>query len=312
MSFRMLPERTFPPDIHRSGWPRVLDALHAQATDDPEAPLLDDFVDAHFSYRHVKRHYTEPWVGIFHHPAVIKSPLAVDLRQQVRNNLQRDARFRQSLKTLRGAICLTPQLGAYVREWLRVPVLVIKHPTETNVCLFNEDYAIEPRLWQIGFFLRDLRMLHKLPLVASMPRARSQPNSPWVRMRDVHLRKKYGLKLEVAEPEEVARLSNAEYDERMSKSVVCTHLFGAAANNVVVEAMARNCPLLVNKLADVMWYVGKDYPLYYDNLREASVKVLDTGRLRAASQHMAALDKSFMDFKSFADQVKDFIAEVVK
>lgn len=314
-SFRLLPERTFPRNIHRSGWPSVLDALHRVASDDPDAPLLDDFVDAHFSYRHVKHAYKKPWVGIFHHPATVKSPLPIDAKQQVQRNLTRDRFFRASQPFLRGAICLTPQLGDYVRRWLRVPVIVLKHPTELDAATrFDAASLDDPKLWQIGFFLRDLRFLHKLPLTGTMPRARSAPNSPWTAYRDRLLQKRFAQTEQkiAATVEEVERLENDEYDGRMSESVVVTRLYGAAANNVVVECMARNCPLLVNRLPDVESYLGREYPLFFEEASDAAARVRDAGRLRATVQYLESLDKSFMDFDAFAEKVREFVSEVTR
>ena len=51
---------------HRSGWPYAIAALQPLA--DPEGVLLDDFIEQTFVYPSSVVGYSEPWVGIVHHP----------------------------------------------------------------------------------------------------------------------------------------------------------------------------------------------------------------------------------------------------
>ena len=57
-----------------------------------------------------------------------------------------------------------------------------------------------------------------------------------------------------------------EYDDLLSKNIIFIDLYDASANTVVVECIARKTPLLVTRLDAVIEYLGKDYPLYFDNL----------------------------------------------
>jgi hypothetical protein len=84
-----------------------------------------------------------------------------------------------------------------------------------------------------------------------------------------------------------------------------THLFGASANNVVVECIARSAPLLVNRLEPVVEYLGQDYPLWYDHLSEIP-GLLTPQRILDAHYYLEGLDKSFLEADWFACRVAQF------
>ena len=60
------------------------------------------------------------------------------------------------------------------------------------------------------------------------------------------------------------KLSNEEYDNLLSTSILCLHLVDAAAVNTLIEAVMRHTPTIINKLPAVVEVFGDDYPLYYD------------------------------------------------
>lgn len=294
----------FPPYCkgqHRSGWPFVHEALSRVA--DGTGPLLDDFVDASFGYRPVRTAYSEPWVGIVHHPAKIESPLAADVRWQVARHLQRHRLWRYSRPNLRGVVCMAPGLAELLHKWLRVPVLLLKHPTGTAR---TWEPAARRCLWQVGFFLRDTQFVHQMPELKPWRRARTSPLAlRWAAMRDAKLRRARTQRA----VDDVPRLDAEAYDERMARGVCMTKLFGAAANNVVVECMARDTPLLVNRLPEVEWYLGQEYPLFFDSqdLDQAARNVYDEKRVLAAHEYLRDRDHSWMDADAFAAQVLDFV-----
>ena len=61
-----------------------------------------------------------------------------------------------------------------------------------------------------------------------------------------------------------------EYDEIICKNIIFIDLFDTAANNVVAECIIRATPLLITKLPGAIYYLGEDYPMYFDSLQEIS------------------------------------------
>lgn len=60
-------------------------------------------------------------------------------------------------------------------------------------------------------------------------------------------------------------ISNEDYDVLLTSSVVLIDLYEASAVNTVIECIARNTPILVNRHPAIVEYLGSDYPLYFES-----------------------------------------------
>jgi hypothetical protein len=101
------------------------------------------------------------------------------------------------------------------------------------------------------------------------------------------------------------RVDDKVYDELLASSVVVGELYGAAANNVTVECMARGTPLIVNRLPAIEQYLGVDYPLFYSDISEIAT-LLTEENLLAANTHLLERAKILPSFEQFARQVVEF------
>ena len=72
---RFLDREVIGKGVHRSGWPWCIDALSGLESD---GILFDDFVERSFIYEPRQVPYTEPWIGVFHHPPFIPNDDPVD------------------------------------------------------------------------------------------------------------------------------------------------------------------------------------------------------------------------------------------
>jgi hypothetical protein len=86
-------------------------------------------------------------------------------------------------------------------------------------------------------------------------------------------------------------LPNKEYDDFLSENIVFLKLFDSSANNSIVECMARSTPVLVNRLPAIEEYLGKEYPLFYNNLQEAEGLLADEENIKKAKHY---LDQPFL------------------
>lgn len=300
-------------DIHRSGWPYAFKYLQEAATG--KGLWVDDFADATIRYRPQGAPHEEPWVGIFHHPVDIHSPLTSDRGYRL-GGMTSTRVWKQSVDNLRGVIALCPDVAKWFHEALpHIPTLVLKHPSEVPELKWQA--PMWPNVWQTGFFIRDTQFVDHLPTVR--PRFKSMPHLDWQRHRESQLKKYHAKKQHTNYGSiPVERVSNDVYDLMMSTYVVCMHLFAAAANNVVVECIARNTPLLVNDLPATRYYLGSDYPLFFtadafgkcDYVKTATL-VNDRDRVYAAHEHLKALEKHWLRGDVFAKDVAYFVDEVL-
>jgi glycosyltransferase involved in cell wall biosynthesis len=97
-------------------------------------------------------------------------------------------------------------------------------------------------------------------------------------------------------------VGNEEYDDLLSTSVVLCLLYASAANNVLLECMARGSPIIINPLPSVLEYLGEDYPLYATTVQEAEEILQDRPRIAASVDYLrkrfASLDLSYEGFQA--------------
>jgi hypothetical protein len=84
----------------------------------------------------------------------------------------------------------------------------------------------------------------------------------------------------------LSMVPNDQYDQLLSSSVVLCLMFATAANNVVVECIARGTPLLINPLPAAVEYLGLDYPLYVSDEAEAAHFLNAPTRILAAHEYL--------------------------
>ena len=106
-------------------------------------------------------------------------------------------------------------------------------------------------------------------------------------------------------------LPHEEYDDILTSGIVFLDLYDSSANNAIIECIARNTPLLVNKHPAVVEYCGEDYPLYFDNLDHASDILHDRELIISAHEHFKNMDKSWLNGGYFASDVVTKLGKVI-
>jgi hypothetical protein len=99
-----------------------------------------------------------------------------------------------------------------------------------------------------------------------------------------------------------------EYDDFLSKNIVFVELFDAAANNTVLECIIRNTPIIINKIEGVVDYLGQDYPLYYDNLKDVP-QLINGQKILEAHEYLKNMDKSRFLMSTFVSDLFSVINE---
>jgi hypothetical protein len=102
----------------------------------------------------------------------------------------------------------------------------------------------------------------------------------------------------------MTHVTDVEYDDLLSSSVVFLNLFDAPANTTVIECIVRNTPILINPLPGVVEYLGKPYPLYYNDLGEAEEKLHDPRALAQGVAYLRTLEiKGRLTPSAFVDAI---------
>lgn len=231
--------------------------------------------------------FPDDWIGVFHQPLSSFPPCIglVDLKAELE---RRGAR-----ESCQGIFVLTDFQKRYLEGVdLGVPLHRLWLPTELDVPQWSpKRWRADPSVVFVGRWIRRLQAIQEL-------------DCPGVRKS--WLTKQEGSVEGVRENGTVTRCdfqSTEAYDELLAGSVVMTEVIEAAANNVVVECIARSTPLLINWNSSAVEYLGAHYPLYYGSMAEASWKAGDERQIMAAHRYLVGLDKSKLRVDRF---VKDF------
>jgi hypothetical protein len=284
--------------VHRSGWSDVMRAV--QTLSDDRGPLLDECVESSFLFGPMVQPHREPWVGIFHFPHDIDSPVDMDSQRNSAQALLRSPSFQTALPRMVRGIALTDHLATWLEAELGVTFTALKHPTETEVPQWTfEAFADRPTILQLGWHLRDTRAIFRIPSQLGWQYARVAMYQQYQRDRDKAISDAAGGECN-GRVKEWARLPDVDYDATLARSIVLSRFCGVAAANVVVECIARGTPLLTNRMPGTVEYLGEDYCLYLDDS-----PTLDEPTILRASEQLIARRGPWMDCHAFAQRVRE-------
>ena len=306
---------------HRSGWGHCIDSLKPYHS--KSGIFFDGFLEHNFSW-HIQKYlhegfeeipYTFPWVGVLHNPP--NPPDWYDLYNSPAAMFGRDV-FLYSLRFCKAIICLSEYLASWVKENCDVPVISVKHPTQTNCKKWEPNKFIKstsPPVLQIGYWLRRPESICSLespyPYVKKWLPSENEYSMEMLGAYNKTNMKFFDERHKWSGVETLDWLPHEEYDEILTSGIVFLDLYDSSANNAVIECIARNTPLLVNRHPAVVEYCGEDYPLYFDNLEHASSILYDTDLIISAHEYFKNMDKSWLSGGYFANDLINKLEGVI-
>jgi hypothetical protein len=295
---------------HRSGWKYALESLHELHSED--GAIFNGSIDASFGYaadRFIEAGtlpYTSPWIG-FIHGTIAVCPWATDDVKPI-DAIFSSKIFEESAGNCRGIFTLSRYVAEYVSEKVNrfnIPVGSVKHPTEFPLRVFSYQEFLDTRrilhagTWMrriTSFFDLDVSGLDKMLLL----------NSYTLRYIQQELQYVGKSPSEVRNVQVVNHVSNSMYDDLLCSSIVFNDLYDSNANNVVIECIARNTPILVNKIPAATEYLGDDYPFYYSSLEEANSKAQDDKLVAQTSEYLRTFpSRNDLQTETFVRSLKE-------
>lgn len=175
----------------------------------------------------------------------------------------------------RGVFVMSEYAAKAARYYLDVPVNVLRLPTDSPKIEFNPN-ALDssPRLLFIGHWLRRFDRYYALRSCYSK-----------LLLDCMGSQGRAGI-------EQISYVTNEEYDSLLASNIVFADFIDSSCNNVVVECIVRNTPILVPPIESVMEYLGKDYPLYFNSTEEAEAKLGDEGCLMSGYEYLKGMSKT--------------------
>jgi hypothetical protein len=82
-----------------------------------------------------------------------------------------------------------------------------------------------------------------------------------------------------------------EFDILYSENIIFVNLFDASANTTVIECIVRNTPIVINRLEAVEDYLGKDYPLFFNDINEVPMLLNNYKKIYDAYLYLKEMNK---------------------
>lgn len=300
----------FPKRTHRWGWNGVCELISKHFHDENADIMLDSMIEHTFKVgRHKEMdfrcfpHMKQKWVSIFHSPCTSLGATASGWEQNILT-LYANEHYRAFMENCIGMITLSKNYAlktkaAFEALDIDTPIGFVHHPSAECSVKF-EMKNFRRQVIHTGFWMRNFDSFYRLKtkhkkILLQGPGSYGEEEY-YLSKKDLQTRH-----LQNCDHLKKSYLPNDEYDKIMSESVVFLDLHDAVANNVVVECISRQTPLLINPLDSVVEYLGKDYPFYYYSLDEAAEKLEDDNLIQETSEYLQSR-QSLVDKSKF---VKD-------
>jgi hypothetical protein len=260
---------------HRSGWLYVLKSI--ESLHHRKGVYFDSFIERTFNWSPdgVKPH-RNTWVGVIHVPPNIPQWFG---EEQSNNKIFETEAWQVSLPFCRGLFTMCEYHKKNLENKLSIPINSLIHPTEFPDLTWSWDRFQankEKKVVQIGWWLRKLHTIFQLPVrtykKVFIKITYADVNSIMAKEREI-LKKEGVFTDDMYETASVISfLPNEEYDRLLSENIVVANLYDSSANNLLIECIVRNTPILINPLESILEYLGEDYPLYFNSVEEAAEK----------------------------------------
>lgn len=265
------------------------------------------------------------WIGFIHNP--VKMPSWFDYNQNI-NSLLNNSDFIQSLSSCKCIIVLSSQLKSdllklFTKHNIHVPIIMAYHPIPetTNKSKFEfHDYINNRTVIQLGYWLRKMHSIWNIKydnkkywlygnefaaklfaLEHSVTDHKTQLSKKDVQYICHSIQEK---DTSIVNDVTITKLNRLDYDNLLNKSVVFLDLYASSANNAILECIYKTTPIVVNRLESTEEYLGAKYPLFYDNIDEASKLLNDDDAIYAGYEYLLSNHDLFLDKLSINNFLK--------
>ena len=270
---------------HRGGWNKVVNNLveeeicHLGPITDNYITLID-CCESFFLWNNYDLKKLGKWVGIIHFVPNLPHFLNYE---DISNIIENDD-FKSSLGKCKMLIVLSSYLKHYLKKkFPDLNIKYIKHPIENIKTKFSIEKFIENEnkcLVQLGYQSRIVSTIFRIKTKYEkiILAGRKEKNV------DVFNRVKKELSylnisdltVKLDDIKQKYFKKNSEYDDFLTKNICIIPLWNASANNSILEIIEMNIPTFVTKMVSTIDYLGKEYPMFYNDIEEINIILEDT------------------------------------
>lgn len=246
----------------------------------------------------VSTYRNNDWVGFLHNPP--NMPKWFDSNQNFEVIMSKNTDLILSLHNCQKLFVLSNSLKTYIKNILQqynlnIPIVVLKHPippAESTLMFDFDKFVADPKLIQIGYWMRKMHSFWQInsdlkkiwlyghDFAITMLEKEKENNKKYDHLlskNDIAKIKKsisIGSSININDVE-ITKVSNHEYDNLLTSSVSYVNVYDTSANNGIIECIRSATPILCNMNPALEEYLGKNYPMYFENIPEANRMLKD-------------------------------------
>lgn len=230
------------------------------------------------------------WIGILH------NPILSDIYPE--NNIFIKNSFLNYLNSCAGLFVMSEELKEYIINKFNPLffVEVIKHPLPyINLSEWNLNLYIQnnnKKIIQVGNWLRKTYGIFKIII----PNNFTKVITPFSDRTENELKFWLNLdKITINQDEynnviKYKYIESFEYNKLFEDNIFFLDLYNSTANNIILECIKSNCPIIINNNNNIKKYLGNDYPLYYNNYNEI-INLLSDDNIKKAHLYLKNINK---------------------
>ena len=260
---------------HRFGWNAVRDKIDNSFIHNPNGILIDLFCERTFiwnNFKEINYYHKKNWIGFIHstsHKYKTFNNGGFNLK-----NLLKNYYFIKSLKKCVGLICLSLNNKIILENFLKEQNLKIKLYTILHPCEISEEKfkynSLNKRLNHVGWYMRDFSAFSQLKYDNKRIII---PNTPC----EFNFKQNYIISscnennvifdnsINISHS-----LTPEEYDNLLKTELIFNKIIEPSGSNLISECVSCCNPIILNRDKTFEEQLGKDYPMFYNNIEEVN------------------------------------------
>lgn len=248
-----------PESNHYFGWGHIINKLRSEIILDENGIVLDTWIDR-FDSDQFNLLSNNLWIGITHFPP--SSARAQNLDRLLESDM-----FRTTQKNCKLLLATSDHSTKYIRSKTKVPTQTLLHPKPDTGDYFDLDfYLAQPTLRHSGFFARNIEKFIYFNSNIRKVIYCDRPNRSKIYLNSLKNNQSIIFQDGYLQPE--------DYINIFTRSIGFSFYDDCSASTAILEHIMTHTPVLVNRIPPIEEYLGKDYPMYLDDLPKNADKLL--------------------------------------
>lgn len=187
---------------------------------------------------------------------------------------------------------------------MRSKLLSISHPIELTGKEKTFDFTLfvqTKQIYHIGWWLRNFKSFINFKLPNEFNKTiliKKGFEEDWNTLSN---------RFDISDITIIKELSNRDYEQIFVNSCMYLDLEDTTANNVILECIKFNTPIIVRKIPALIEYLGINYPLYFENEKDLNMLKSNDylcSRIQETTLYLQNMDKSHISCETFNNKIK--------